>query len=97
MAEVTAGGQLGGWPPERDVLLATKLHVPRSRPGLVTRPRLAHLLDEGTDRGLVLVAAPAGYGKSARAVLMPPSARATEPWKRPVSLAGACGPRLGPP
>jgi LuxR family transcriptional regulator, maltose regulon positive regulatory protein len=64
MAEVTAGGQLGGRPPERDVLLATKLHVPRSRPGLVTRPRLAHLLDEGTDRGLVLVVAPAGYGKS---------------------------------
>ena len=64
MAEVTAGGHLGGWPPERDVLLATKLHVPRSRPGLVTRPRLADLLDEGADRGLVLVAAPAGYGKS---------------------------------
>ena len=64
MAEVTAGGHRGGWPPERDVLLATKLHVPHSRPGLVTRPRLADLLDEGADRGLVLVAAPAGYGKS---------------------------------
>ena len=27
--------------PERDVLLATKLHMPASRPGLVPRPRLA--------------------------------------------------------
>ncbi len=26
---------------ERDVLLATKLHVPGSRPGFVPRPRLA--------------------------------------------------------
>jgi len=53
-----------GSPPERDVLLATKLQVPRSRPGLVTRRRLADQLDEGLNRGLVLVAAPAGYGKS---------------------------------
>jgi hypothetical protein len=30
-----------------DVLLATKLHVPRSHLGLVPRPRLAELLDEG--------------------------------------------------
>jgi LuxR family transcriptional regulator, maltose regulon positive regulatory protein len=59
MAEVTAAGR-----PERDVLLATKLHVPRSQPWLVTRQRLAARLDEGVDRGLVLVAAPAGYGKS---------------------------------
>ena len=29
-----------GSPPERDVLLATKLQVPRSRPGLVPRCRL---------------------------------------------------------
>jgi LuxR family transcriptional regulator, maltose regulon positive regulatory protein len=59
MAELTASGR-----PERDALLATKLHVPRSRPGLVPRGPLARLLDEGADRGLVLVAAPAGYGKS---------------------------------
>src|SRR6478672_11957112 len=53
-----------GSPPERDVLLATKLQVPRSRPGLVPRRRLANRLEEGLNRGLVLVAAPAGYGKS---------------------------------
>ena len=50
---------------ERDVLLATKLHVPGSRPGLVPRPRLAERLDEGLARGLMLVCAPAGYGKTA--------------------------------
>jgi len=53
-----------GSPPERDVLLATKLQVPRSRSGLVPRRRLADRLEEGLNRGLVLVAAPAGYGKS---------------------------------
>ena len=49
---------------ERDVLLATKLHVPRSRPDLVPRPRLVERLDEGLARGLMLVCAPAGYGKT---------------------------------
>ena len=50
---------------ERDVLLATKLHVPRPQPGFVARPRLAEALDEGLARGLVLVCAPAGFGKTA--------------------------------
>jgi LuxR family maltose regulon positive regulatory protein len=47
-----------------DALLATKLHVPGPGPGLVARPRLARLLRDGLDRGLVLVCAPAGYGKT---------------------------------
>jgi hypothetical protein len=46
------------------VLLATKLHVP-GPPGFVPRPRLADRLDEGLGRGLVLVCAPAGSGKTA--------------------------------
>ena len=49
---------------ERDALLATKLSLPGSRPGLVSRPRLDDQLDEGLGRGLVLVCAPAGYGKT---------------------------------
>jgi len=49
---------------ERDVLLATKLHMPRPHPDLVPRPRLAERLDEGLARGLMLVCAPAGYGKT---------------------------------
>ena len=50
--------------PERDVLLATKLHVPARQAGLVLRPRLAGRLNEGLAQGLVLVCAPAGYGKT---------------------------------
>ena len=49
---------------ERDVLLATKLNVPGLRPDLVPRLRLAERLDEGLGEGLVLVCAPAGYGKT---------------------------------
>ncbi len=49
---------------ERDVLLATKLHVPAPRPGLVPRPRLTERLADGLGRGLLLVCAPAGYGKT---------------------------------
>ena len=47
-----------------DVLLATKLYVPRPRPDLVLRPRLAERLGEGLACGLMLVCAPAGYGKT---------------------------------
>ena len=49
---------------ERDILLATKLHMPGPRPDLVPRPRLTARLDEGLAHGLVLVCAPAGYGKT---------------------------------
>ena len=48
-----------------DVLLATKLHAPGSNSGLIPRPRLAERLDDGLGRGLILVCAPAGYGKTA--------------------------------
>ncbi len=49
---------------EQDILLATKLHVPSPRPDRVPRPRLMELLNEQPLRGLVLVCAPAGYGKT---------------------------------
>src|SRR6266516_2359140 len=48
-----------------DVLLATKLHVPRPQPGFVPRRRLLQALGEGLARGRVLVCAPAGFGKTA--------------------------------
>ena len=38
--------------------------MPASRPDLVPRPRLTARLDEGLAQGLVLVCAPAGYGKT---------------------------------
>ena len=66
-----------------DGLLATKLYLPRRRPGFITRPRLTERLDESLTRELVLVCAPAGFGKTAllfRAVL---SEHLGEGWRRP--------------
>jgi LuxR family transcriptional regulator, maltose regulon positive regulatory protein len=54
----------GGAVPGQDVLLATKLYVPRPRPGFVPRRRLVEALGEGLARGRVLVCAPAGFGKT---------------------------------
>jgi LuxR family transcriptional regulator, maltose regulon positive regulatory protein len=65
MAELSAAAHSGVAASERDVLLATKLHVPRQQPGFVTRRRLVHALDEGLARRLILVGAPAGFGKTA--------------------------------
>src|SRR5437868_3313744 len=48
----------------RAALLSTKLHPPGPRPDFLPRPRLAERLDEALPRGLVLVCAPAGYGKT---------------------------------
>jgi LuxR family maltose regulon positive regulatory protein len=61
MAEPPAVDPAGGAGPERHALLATKLHVPGPRPGFVARPRLVGAL--GGE--LVLVCAPAGFGKTA--------------------------------
>ena len=45
-------------------LLETKLYVPRSRRGLVPRPRLSQRLDRGIASTVMLVSAPAGFGKT---------------------------------
>src|SRR5215469_12577317 len=58
---VPAGGDAAG----QDVLLATKLHVPRPPVDLVARPRLAEALADARAGELVLVSAPAGFGKTA--------------------------------
>jgi LuxR family maltose regulon positive regulatory protein len=47
-----------------DGLLATKLYLPRLQPGFVPRARLVDRLDGALERGLVLVCAPAGFGKT---------------------------------
>jgi hypothetical protein len=57
----------GSWPrgsPGPAALLETKFYVPRSRRGLVPRPRLSERLDRGSASKLVLVSAPAGFGKT---------------------------------
>src|SRR5438270_4901505 len=45
-------------------ILATKLYIPRLRPNVVSRPRLLERLNEGLYRKLILIAAPAGFGKT---------------------------------
>ena len=45
-------------------LLETKLYVPRPRRDLVPRPRLSQRLDRGTTLKLMLISAPAGFGKT---------------------------------
>lgn len=45
-------------------ILATKLYVPAPRSNVVLRPRLFERLNEGLDRKLTLVSAPAGFGKT---------------------------------
>ena len=64
MAEPPVAASSGVAELAQDVLLATKLHMPGPRAGLVPRPRLLARLDEGLARGLVLVCGPAGYGKT---------------------------------
>ncbi len=57
---VDSPGQTGTASP----LLETKLYVPKWRAGLVPRPRLIERLDQGIERKLTLVSAPAGFGKT---------------------------------
>ena len=45
-------------------LLATKLHIPRLRQNAVSRPRLLHRLNEGSQSKLILLSAAAGFGKT---------------------------------
>jgi LuxR family maltose regulon positive regulatory protein len=45
-------------------LIETKLFLPSPRPGLVPRPRLRERLDRGLGAKLMLVSAPAGFGKT---------------------------------
>ncbi|WP_433504782.1 LuxR C-terminal-related transcriptional regulator [Pseudonocardia halophobica] len=49
---------------DRDVLLATKLRPPPLRDGFVARPRVFASLADAVSRELVVVSAPAGFGKS---------------------------------
>src|SRR5512136_2964744 len=45
-------------------ILATKLYIPPARPKIVPRPRLVERLNEGLQRKLTLLSAPAGFGKT---------------------------------
>jgi LuxR family maltose regulon positive regulatory protein len=47
-----------------DTLIRTKLHLPFTRPGLVSRPRLQEQIAQGLRGPLTLITAPAGFGKT---------------------------------
>jgi len=48
----------------RDLLLESKLHVPKGARGLVPRQRLRERLSAGPGSALTLISAPAGFGKT---------------------------------
>jgi ATP/maltotriose-dependent transcriptional regulator MalT len=62
MAELPTTSPAEGAATERDVLVATKFHVPPA--GFVPRPRLLARLAQGIARGLTVVCTPAGFGKT---------------------------------
>ena len=45
-------------------ILQTKLYIPASRPGIIQRPQLMNRLNIGLHQKLILVSAPAGFGKT---------------------------------
>ena len=47
-----------------DQLLTTKFFVPKTRSNLISRPRLLEQLNAGLHRRIILVSAPAGFGKT---------------------------------
>ena len=47
-----------------DIILRTKLHIPQLRPSLVARPRLFKKLNNGLAGKLIILSAPAGFGKT---------------------------------
>jgi len=61
-----AGGQRSNHLPieQRESLLTTKLFIPSIRLKRVDRPRLIEQVNRGLDKALILVSAPAGYGKT---------------------------------
>ena len=83
MAEPPATTRAAAVTAERDVLLATKLHVPLARPSFVVRPRLADRLIEPHQAQLTLVCAPAG--------LQPPSTTNPPSSVSRRGVSAACG------
>ena len=49
---------------QRDLLLNTKLYVPRPRQQLVSRSHLTERLSQAMEHALILISAPAGFGKT---------------------------------
>jgi LuxR family transcriptional regulator, maltose regulon positive regulatory protein len=56
-------------PGKLPLLLTTKVVPPRMPPGLIDRPRLLALVEQAQRKQLILVRAPAGFGKSSLAIV----------------------------
>ncbi len=67
-------------------VLETKLHAPRSRPGLVERLRLTQLLRRCAASKLTL-SAPPGFGKTDTSAVL----ASRGPHSRPIAVAGRLG------
>lgn len=63
-AQLTGGARTVSSAPGRTLIFASKLHPPMARPGKVVRQALLDRLDEGISAKLVLLVAPAGWGKT---------------------------------
>ncbi|MCP4424186.1 MAG: hypothetical protein GY803_06825 [Chloroflexi bacterium] len=48
----------------RTEILQTKLYIPPPKPALTPRPHLIERLNDGLARKLIVVSAPAGFGKT---------------------------------
>src|SRR2546422_850702 len=59
---VRASAMISGLPSE--LLLTAKFHIPRPRQHMVSRPRLIQRLQQGLEQTLILLSAPAGFGKT---------------------------------
>ncbi|MBO0790969.1 MAG: transcriptional regulator, partial [Ktedonobacteraceae bacterium] len=51
-------------PTQPTLLFSTRLQVPHPKARLVSRPHLVEQLQQGRERGLTLISAPAGFGKT---------------------------------
>src|SRR5258707_8765470 len=65
MADPSVAAPAGVAMSGQDVLLATKLHVPRPQAGFLPRRRLVDALGGGPARGGVVGCGPAGFGERA--------------------------------
>ena len=65
-SNLTSGGKNDDPVPleQSKILLRTKFYVPPIRSTQIARPRLIDLINAGLERSLILVSAPAGYGKT---------------------------------
>ncbi len=61
-------------------LMRTKFYIPPLQPGIVHRPRLTQMINEGLGRKITLISAPVGFGKSTLLSEWIPTSRRPVAW-----------------